>query len=66
MLYALHLNIYVLHLWFDDAHVDSMEQGLLSHGEMLMVLYVIIYHYSYGICIASYAFIGIWSYVAAC
>jgi len=30
MLYALYLNIYVPTLWFDDAHIDSMEYGLLS------------------------------------
>jgi len=35
------------------------------HGEMLMVLYVVIYYSSCGICTALYAFIGIWSYVAA-
>jgi hypothetical protein len=33
--------------------------------EMLMVLYVIIYHSFCGICIASHLFIGIWSYIIA-
>jgi len=56
MLYALYLNIYVLHLWFDDAHVDSMEQGLLStwrdaHGVICDYLLFFLWHLHCIICI---------------
>ena len=49
MLYALYLNIYVQHLWFDDAHVDLVEQGLLStwrdaHGAICDYLSFFLWH----------------------
>ena len=56
MLYALYLNIYVQHLWFDDAHVDLVEQGLLStwrdaHGVICDYLSFLLWHLHCIVCI---------------
>ena len=57
-----------LHIWFDDAHVDSMEYGLMSTWrDACGVIVVIIYHYvSFALHLIHSLSYGVMSLLASC